>query len=150
MPFTQIVGDTRMSIIKQTTARGAWEVKNLGVYIADTLNWSTHIEHRIEKAKKVINCLRKNVAISIKFSVKFVLYKSAILPIFLYGLNCSYQSRTDQRKPENRQRRVLKLVCGPHRGDYNAHLKLLNVLPLPHFIQLDDLLFLSKLYKHID
>ena len=118
------------------------KVKDLGVYIADTLIWSTHIEHRIQKANKVFYCLR-NVAFNVKFSVKLGLYESVILPILLYGMNCAYQSRTDQRKLENLQRRVLKWVCRPHRGDYKAQLRLLNVLHLPLFIQLNDLLLLS-------
>ena len=44
--------------------------KNLGVYIADTLNWCTHIEQRIEKTNKVFNCLRRNVAFNVKVLVK--------------------------------------------------------------------------------
>ena len=64
-------------------------------------------------------------------------------------MNCAYQSRTDQRKLENFQRRVQKWVCAPHRGDYKDQLRLLNVLPLPLFIQLNDLL-LSKLYQDIN
>ena len=122
------------------------KVKNLRVYIANTLNWSTHIEHRIEKANNVFYCLGRNVA---KFSLKLGLYKSGLLPVLLYGLNCAYQSGTDQRKLENFQRRVLKWLCGPHRGDYKAQLRLLNVVPLPLFIQLNELLF-SKLYKDIE
>ena len=77
------------------------KVKDLGVYIEDTPNWSTHIEHRIEKANKVFYFLRRNVVFNVKFSVKLRLYKSVILPVLLYGLNCAYQSRTDQRKLEN-------------------------------------------------
>ena len=124
------------------------KVKDLGVYIADTLNWSTHIEHRTEKANKVFYCLEK-LRLQFQIPMKPGVYKSVILPVLLYGLNCAYQSRTDQRKLENFQRRVLKWVCGPHRGDYEAQLKLLNVLPLPLFIQLNDLL-LSQLYKDIE
>ena len=98
-------------------------LKHLGVYIADTLKWSAHIEHRVEKANKVSYCLRRNVSFKVKFSVKLGLYKSVILPVLLSGLNCAYQSRTDQRKLEKFQRRVLKWVCGPHRGDYKAQLR---------------------------
>ena len=126
------------------------KMKDLGVYIADTLNWSTHIEHRTEKANKVFYCLRRNVAFNVKFSVKLGLYKSVMLPVLLYGMNGAYQFRTDQRKFENLQRRVLKWVCGAHRGNYKAQLRLLNVLPLPLFIQLNDLLLPSKLYKDIE
>ena len=116
------------------------KVKGLGVYFADTLNWSTQIEHRIEKANKVFHCLRRNVAFNYKFSVRLGLYKSVILPVLLYGLNCACQFGTGQRMLENFQRRVLKLVCGPHRGEHKAQLRLLNVPPLPLLIQLNDLL----------
>ena len=126
------------------------KVKDLGVYIADTLIWSTHIEHRIAEVNKVFYCMRRNVAFNFKISVKLGLYKSVILPVLLYGLNCAYQSRTDQRKLKNLQRRVLKWVCGPPRSGYKAQLRLLNVLPLPLFIQLNDLLLLSKPYKDIE
>ena len=136
MPFTQLPRETRMPINNRTATRGAWESETLRVYIADTINWSTHIELRIEKANEVFYRSKRNVAFNVKFSVKFGIFKSAILPVLLYGLNCAYQSRTDQRKLENYQRRVLKWVCGPHRGDYRAQLRQLNVLPLPLFIQL--------------
>ena len=99
---------------------------------------------------KVFYCLRRNAAFNVKFSVKLGLYKSVIIPVLLYGMNCAYQSRTDKRKLENLQRRVLKWVCRPHRGDYKAQLRLLNVLPLPLFIQLNALLLLLKLYKDIE
>ena len=126
------------------------KVKHLGVYIADKLNWSTHIGHRIEKANKVFCCLRRNFALNVQFSIKLGLYKWVILPVLLYGLNCAYQSRTDQRKLNNFQRRVLKWVSRPHRGDCKADLRLLNVLSLTLFIQLNDLLLLSKLYMDIE
>ena len=73
-----------MSIIKRKTARGAGEseVKDFSVYIADTLNWSPHIENRIEKASKVLYCLRRNIAFNVKFSVELGLYKSVILHVF--------------------------------------------------------------------
>ena len=126
------------------------KVKDLGVYIVDTLNLSTHNEHRMEKANIVFYCLRRNVASNVKFSVRLGLYKSVILPVLLYGLNCGYQCRTHQRKLENCQRRVQKWVCGPNRGDYKAQLSLLNVLLLTLFIQLNDLLLFSKLHKNIE
>ena len=149
MPFTQLSRDTRISIIKRTTARGAWESERPWSLHCGHVNWSTYIDikHRIEKANKVLFCLRRNVSFNVKFSVKLGLHKSVIPPVLLYGMNCAYQSRTDQRKLKNFQRRVLKLVCGPHRGYYKAQLRLLNVLPLP-LIQLNDLL--SKLYKDIE
>ena len=65
------------------------KVKDLGVYFADKLNWSTLIEHRIEKAKKVFYCLRRNIAFNFKFSMKLGLYKSVILPVWPYGINCA-------------------------------------------------------------
>ena len=124
---------TRLSLNGQTL-RELVKLNGLGVYIPDTLNWSTHIEHLIQKANKVFCCLRRNFAFIINLSMKPGLYKSVILPVLLNGLNCAYQSRTDQRKLENYQSRFVKLVCGPHRCDYKALLRLLNVLPLLLFI----------------
>ena len=79
MPFTQFSRDTRLSFIKRTAAGAPGKVKNPGVYIADTLNWSKHIDHRIDKTNKVFYCLRRNVAFKVKFSVKLGLEKSVIL-----------------------------------------------------------------------
>ena len=145
MPLTQISRITHMSIIKRTIARWAWESERHGRLQCG--HAELEYAHRIEKANKVFYCLSSNVAFSVKFSVNLGLYKSVILPVLLYVLNCAYQSRTDQR---NFQRRVLKWVRGPHRGDYKAQLRLLNVLPLHLFFQLNDLLLLSKLYQDIE
>ena len=148
MPLTQISRITHMSIIKRTIARGAWENEKHGRLQCG--HAKLEYEHRIEKANKVFYCLRSNVAFNVKFSVNLGLYKSVILPVLLYVLNCAYQSRTDQRKLENFERRVLKWVRGPHRGDYKPQLRLLNVLPLPLFFQLNDLLLPSNLYQDIE
>ena len=148
MPLTQISRITHMSIIKRKFARGAWESERHGRLKCG--HAKLEYAHRIEKANKVFYCLRSNVAFNVKFSVNIGLYKSVILPILLYVLNCAYQSRTDQRKLENFQRRVLKWVRGPHRGDYKAQLRLLNVLPLHLFFQLNDLLLLSRFYQDIE
>ena len=40
-------------------------------------------------------------------------------------------------------------MCGAHSGDYKAQLRL-KLLPLILFIQLNDLLLLSKLYKNVE
>ena len=66
--------------------------------------WNTHIDLRIQKA-------------------------NTVLPVLLYGLNCAYQSRTDQRKLKNFQRGLLKWVCGHTRGDYiDCYLRILEAI----------------------
>ena len=60
-------------------------------------------------------------------------------------------SRTELKQLESFQKRAVKWITELHDVDYENQLRLLNLLPLPMFLQLKNLLLLSKImndYSH--
>ena len=120
-------------------------VKDLGIHVSDNLTWKMHIEERLRKANKVLYLLRRNVAVKVQTLVKLGLYKSLILPVLLYGFACVFASRADLHLLENFQKKVVGWITGNKTMSYRSQLKILNILPLPMFLQLNDVLLLSKI-----
>ena len=54
-------------------------VKDLGI----------NINARLNKANRVLYLIRRNVAYAVKPFIKLGLYKSLVLPVLLYGINCT-------------------------------------------------------------
>ena len=119
-------------------------VKNLGIHMAADVSWKQHIEERMKKANKVLYMLKRNVATKVNTFVKLGLYKSLILPVLLYGLTCLTAGRTEIQILEKFQKKIVKWMTGNKDTEYKSQLRLLNVLPLPMFIQPNDLLLVSK------
>ena len=99
----------------------------------------------LKKANRALYLLRRNVSPKIKLSVKLGLYKSILLPLLLYGMNCVRLSRGSTRDLKSFQKRALNWVCYESNRSYLQQLRLLNVLPLPLFMQCNDILLMSKL-----
>ena len=141
--------DGNLSLYKQKLEK-VNVIKDLGVFIKNDLSWTCHINERLKKSNKVLYLLRRNIAYSVNTFVKLGLYKSIVLPILLYGFHCVKVSRTDLLTLEQFQRKVVKWICGDSTRSYVEKLRLLNLLPLPIFLQLNDLLFLSKICQDED
>ena len=120
------------------------EVKDLDVMACGNLNWSCHIENRLIMANKVLCSLRRTVEKEVKPFTKLGLYKSLVLPVLMYVLNCAQIRRTDMVKLEKFQKAVTWILGSCHER-YINQLMILNVLPLPMYIQLNDILTLAKL-----
>ena len=72
-----------------------------------------------------------------------------ILPILTYGSNCWFANVEGCRILENIQKKSLVWINGPN--DYRLNLKDCNVLPISLYLQILDLLFLSKImHGHYD
>ena len=120
-------------------------VKDLGIHIKDDLSWSKHIEDRLRKANKVLYLLRRNVAVQvIQPLIKLRLYKSLILPVLLYGFTCVNPSRSELQNLERFQREAVKWITGNKGVNYISQLWLLNILPLPTFLRVNDLFYSRK------
>ena len=120
-------------------------VKGLGIHVSDNLTWKMHIEERLRKANKVLYLLRRNVAVKLQTLVKLGLYKSLILPVLLYGFACVFASRADLHLPEIFKKNVVRWITGNKTMSYRSQLRFLNILSLPMFLQLNDVLLLSKI-----
>ena len=109
-------------------------VKDLGI----------NINARLNKANRVLYLIRRNVAYAVKHFIKLGLYKSLVLPVLLYGINCTTPSKSDLVNLEKLQRKAVRWITGRNEP-YENQLRLLNFLPLPMYIHMNDLLTLSKL-----
>ena len=76
-------------------------------------------------------------------SFKLGLCKSILLPILLCGMNCVQLSRGSTRELEIFHKRAFNLVCYHSNRSYLQELRLLNVLPILHFMQCNDILLMS-------
>ena len=120
-------------------------IKNLGIFVTKDMTWSLHVSERLKKANRAIYLLRGNVSPKVNVSFKLGFYKSILLPILLYGMNCVQLSCGSTRNLESFQKRALKWVCFESNRSYLQQLRLLNVPPLPLFMQCKDILLMSKL-----
>ena len=109
------------------------------------MTWSLHVSERLKKANRALYLLRRNVSPKVNVSVKLGLYKSILLPILLYGMNCVRLSRGSTRDLESFQKRAFNWVCYESNWSYLQPLRLLNLLQLPLFMQCNDIVLMSKL-----
>ena len=119
--------------------------RDLGIHVSDNLTWKMHVEERLRKANKVPYLLRRKVAVKVQTLVTLGLYKSFILPVLLYGFACVFASRADLHLLENFQKKVVRWITGNETRSCRSQLKILNILPLPMYLQLNDMLLLSKI-----
>ena len=119
-------------------------VKDLGIHIKDDVSWNKHIEERLRKSNKVLYLPRRNVTVQVKPLIKLGLYKSLILPVLLDGFTCKNPSRSELQNFERFQKKTVKWITGNNGVNYISKLRLLNLLPSPMFLQVNDLLLLAK------
>ena len=101
-------GDLMLGI---SQLHSADSIKDLGIFVTKDMTWSLHISERLKKASRALYLLRRNVSPKVNVSVKLGLYKSILLPILLYGMNCVRLSRGSTRDLESFQKRALNWVC---------------------------------------
>ena len=123
-------------------------VKDLWIWIQSSLTWRINSEERMKKAKRVFYSLRRNVAFKVNMRIKLGLYKSMILPVLMYGSPCCNLNRGDMRNLERFQRKVVSWITNSKTLSYIEQLRLSNLLPLPMYYQLNDLLLLSSLQQN--
>ena len=118
-------------------------IRDLGITLISDLTWNMHISKKVAKANGVLYLLRRNVSQSVGARIKLGLYKSLVLPIILYGIQCIHLSKASMIILEKLQKRTVKCICGT--GKYGQQLRFLNILPLPIHIQILNLLTLSNI-----
>ena len=131
-------------VIKSTN-----EMLDLGILISNDLNWSPHVSAKLAKCNQIFNFLRRNVPFNVSINRKKHLYQSLILSILTYCSPAWHPSRTDFKRLENFQRKVLRWIVP---GDsYNQCLQRLHILPLCYQLARADLIFLWKVWnKQVD
>ena len=69
--------------------------KGLGIHIHESLFSEKHRERRVKKANSFLYILKSNISPKITRNVNLGLYKSVILPVLVYGIQCSALTETD-------------------------------------------------------
>ena len=136
-------GNQHEFILCETTVENPNVIKDLGIHVSKDLTWTTHFDSRMSKANKTFYCIRRNLEFTVKMRIKLGLYKSLILPVLTYGLIICNISRNDLGRLERFQEKVLKCIT-VNDSDYTEQLRLLNILPLALFLQLNELLMMAK------
>ena len=121
-------------------------VKDLGINVSKKLTWSAHLNARLNKTNRVLYFIRRKVACAVKPFIKLGLCKSPVLQLLLYEINCTKPSKSDLGNLEKLQRKAVRLITGQNEP-YENQMRLLNIWPLPLYIQMNDFLILSKLTK---
>ena len=102
----------------------------------------------MKKANQVFYSPRRNVAFKVNMRIKLGHYKSMILSVLMYGSWCCNLNRGDLRNLKRFQRKVASWITNSKTLSYIEQLRLLNLLPLPMYYQLNDLLLLSSLQQN--
>ena len=123
-------------------------MKDLGVFISPDLTWNKLIDEKLKKAVQTLYFVKRNTSFQTNSLAKLCLYKSIILPIITYASPCLLLSKQSQAEIEVFQKRVLKWVLADYKSPYRVLLEKSELLPLSLFLQVLDLLHLSKLCQN--
>ena len=83
-------------------------VKDLVINVSKKLNWSAHINARLNKANSVLYLIMRNCSYAVKPFIRLGLFESMVLPVLLYGINCTTPSKTDLCNLEKFQRNAVR------------------------------------------
>lgn len=112
--FTQkrVLGNFTKPKLLQTELHLSPEVKYLGLTLDSKLNWSNHINKRIEKTGVVFWQCRRMIGNRWGLSPKVILwlYKTVIRPLFCYGA-LVWWPRTNLATVHNKLQRLQRLAC---------------------------------------
>ena len=119
--------------------------KDLGLLVDSGLRWKTHIEKACSKANVVFFQIKRNVS-NLSMNTKLELYKSMIVPTLIYASSCIGLSKYVSSCLEKTQKRMVKWITASN-WDHKNSLTNLGILPLTMYIQIDDILLLSKIIQ---
>ena len=117
--------------------------KNLGVIISNDMCWNHHIDKAVLKVNKTYFGF-KRIILNLNRVAKLNLFKSMIITVILYASPCFGLNKYVMFELETNQRRAVKWICVSS-VPYNENLKVLGILLLPMYVQLNNFLLLSKL-----
>ena len=120
-------------------------VRDVGLFIDESLNWDEHVKIRVGKAAKSFFLLRRNTSPIICTQTKAHLYRSIITASLLFASECWELRKTSFKVIEKFNKKVLKWICG--NLDYKDALVHSNLLPPLYFKVLKDLLLFSNILE---
>ena len=121
------------------------QIEDLGFIVSSTLSWKAHLDSKLLNCKRIFNFLKRNIPFSVSSHRKLLLYRSFIMPIFLYGAPIWSPSLTTLHQIERFQYKVLRWII--RCSSYVSGLESLQLLPVCYSLIRDDIVFLWKLYN---
>ena len=118
--------------------------RDLGLLVNSSLTWSDHISLRLGKAYGAFYLLKRNVSPNLSTSSKLNLYKSTVLSVLCFASSCWFPSRWDMKKTVQLQKRVTNWII-PSIKDYKDRLIKLDLLPVPLYLQMLDILLILNI-----
>ena len=120
-------------------------VRDVGLFIDESLNWNEHVKVRVGKAAKSFFLLRRSTMPIICTQTKAHLYRSIIPTSLLFASGCWELRNTSFKSIEKFNKKVLKWICG------NLYFKdafvQSNLLPPLYFKVLKDLSLFSNILE---
>ena len=133
--------------IKGTLVETTSTHRDLGIIVDQNLSWAKHYNHISLKAYRSLHFIRRTIPHAPVY-LKKQLYITLVRSHLTY---CSQLWRPrllkDIRSLEQIQRRATKFILQDFSSDYKTRLIKLNMLPLMHWLELQDVMFLVKCFK---
>ncbi len=120
--------------------------KDLGIHMSNDMKWNQHIKTAAKKALGVFFMLKRSSP-SLTPPTKMKLYKSMVLPVLIYGSTCWFANVENTKNLEGVQKKCLKWIYCTSNSNYKELLQQSQILPLSLYLQLQDLLLLSKMLR---
>ena len=120
-------------------------VRDVGLFIDESLNWNEHVKVRVEKAAKLFFPLGRSTMPTICTQTKAHLYRSIITTSLLFESECWELRNTSFKNIEKFNKKVLKWICV--NLDYKEALVQSNLLPPLYFKVLKNLLLFSNIFE---
>ena len=142
-------GQSLSLTMKNSTLEQPTNLTDLGVQLTGNLKVAKHLESRLAKANRTFGFLKTNISQNMARRAKNCAYKSILFLLVIFASSIWHPSR-GMRLKESSHKRVLKWITGYGNASYLESMMLRRLVPLPMFLQLNDLLLLSKLYHDKD
>ena len=123
--------------------------RDLGIIASSDLSWSNHYDVICSKAYRTFHLIRHSLSSSSSVATRKQLYLSLVKSKLSYCCQL-WRPRLikDIRNFERIQRRTTKFILQDYSSDYKTRLLSLNLLPLMHWYELQDMTFLIKCLKN--
>ena len=115
--------------------------KNLSLIILSVTSAAKHISNTKNNEEK---CKVKRSSPKLSLANKLILYTSTMVPTLIFSSVCWLNNVTNTKSLENVQKRCTKWISSDWKSNYKQLLLKCRFLPLSLYLQLQDILFLTK------
>ena len=118
--------------------------KDLGLIVTQKMSWLENAKRRVTKATKLLFFVKRNVSSKTSIKAKINCYTGCVVPILTYGSQSVYYNKSELKIIEKVQSRAMSWIYG-YNSSYVTKLKTVNLLPVPIYMELPDILLLWKI-----